>query len=142
MSAIANIAAAVVSELNAGTFSQAFTSVRAYLPIYDLKDMTTLRVSVVPKAIIDGDASRGSSDERYQIDVAVQKKVDPADLSAVDALITLAEEIRTFFERRFLTALPTVHCVERANDPIYSSEHMNQYRQFTSLITLTFRTIS
>ena len=52
-----DIADAVVSELNqaqeppAAGFGQTFTAVRAYRPVYDLADLKTLRVTVVPKGL-------------------------------------------------------------------------------------------
>ena len=49
MSKIADIAQAVTDELNAGSFSQEFTAQRTCVPIFELKDMASLHVTVVPK---------------------------------------------------------------------------------------------
>jgi len=51
MARIADIADAVVTALNGHTFSQPLTAARAYRPVFDLKDMTDLHVTVVPKGV-------------------------------------------------------------------------------------------
>ena len=51
MSTVVDVADAVVTALNAGSFSQPFTAERAYLPCYELDDIKQLRVTVVPKTV-------------------------------------------------------------------------------------------
>ena len=48
---ITEIADAVTAELNAGSFSQAFTAERHYRPVFDLPEMGTLHVTVVPQGM-------------------------------------------------------------------------------------------
>ena len=144
MPVITDIADAVVAELNnapEGTFGQAFTAQRLNLPEFDLKDMQDLHVTVVPKGVEIAAASRANSQYDWQIDVAVQKKLASADQSEQDGLIALVEEIATFLARRPLSAFPAAVWVRAELPTLYSPEHLRELRQFTSVLTLTYRTI-
>lgn len=66
---------AVLAELNGHAFSRPVSAVRAYLPVYELAEMTDLHVTVVPRG---QRAGRGLMQTDCTIDVAVQQK--PADL--------------------------------------------------------------
>ncbi len=144
-SIITTVADAVAAELNAaaeGTFSQAFTAQRAYLPIFDLKDMVDLHVTVVPKSVSTEASSRSTSQEEYQIDVAVQQKVASLEAADIDPLMALVQEIVDFWRLRrvMVAALPAV-CIKAASLPVYAPEHLSQLQQFTSIVTLTFRMV-
>ena len=139
MATIIDIAEAVKEELNGGTFGQAFTAERHYQPIFELKDMKTLHVTVVPKDIEMQLATRSSSQHDCRVDVDIQKKLEVADLAEIDELMGLVEEIISFLSRRKLTAVPNALWIKTANEPIYATEHMEQFRQFTSILTLTYR---
>lgn len=134
-SPIVTIADAVVTELNATHFSKTFTAARLYLPQFNLADMTTLHVSVVPKGVAYGEYSRASMLGQYQIDVAIQQKTTGADTEA-DALLALVDEITGHFVNLRLDC--GAACVKIENDPIYDPEHMRENNLFTSLLTLTF----
>jgi hypothetical protein len=142
MSVIIDLADAVTAKLNAGGFTIPFTAVRSYQPLFELTDMQDLHVTVVPAAIPDmGHASRFNRQRDYRIDVAVQQKFETGDAVELDPLMALVEEIVNAFDGQPLAAVPNSFCVAVANDPVYSQDHMEQYRQFTSVITLTFRVI-
>ena len=143
MAVITDIAEAVVSELNGGSFSQTFTAERGYAPAFELPEMKDLHVTVVPKGAAVMPGSRGHNQHDYQIDVAVQKKLSAvaADNAEIDALMALVEEIADFFRLRRLAAKPEAIWVKADNAPIYSSEHLSELRQFTSVLTLTFRVV-
>ena len=142
MPVIIDIAEAVKNELNnpgQPGFSQSFTAERHYQPLFELPDMKTLHVTVVPKGAEISSGSRGRNQHDYQIDVAVQRKPSDSDNTEVDALMALVEEIADFFALRRLTDFSEAIWVAAENEPIYSQEHMEQLRQFTSVITLTYR---
>ena len=146
MAVILDIADAVVTELNGHAFSQTFTAARFYRPLFDLKDMATLHVSVVPKAWSAEQAMRDGNQEEHQVDVGVQQKVadapGPPAISMqeqMDALVTLVQEIGDFFRLRRLDAYPDAGCVKVENVPVFAPDHLQEYRQFTSVLTLTFR---
>jgi hypothetical protein len=142
MSLAADIAVAVVGELNGGTFSQSFTAVRTYLPVYDLAEMADLHVTVVPKGVTSQVASRDASQLEISIDIAVQKKLlssGAADTAEIDVLMDLCEEIADFLRQRRLAAFPAAAWVRTDHVAIYSPEHLEQLRQFTSVMTVIYR---
>jgi hypothetical protein len=145
MSLAVNIADAVVVELNAAppaTFDSAFTAVRRVLPVFDLVEMADLHVSVVPRAIDIAGATRSASQYDVQIDIGVQQKLasDGGDLDQhVPPLCELVDQIATYLTRRVLQTMPNAIWVRLANEPIYAPEHLSQLRQFTSVLTLTYR---
>ena len=139
MANIIDIAEAVKDELNGGTFSQSFTAERHYQPVFELKDMKTLHVTVVPKDIEMQLATRNTSQHDCRVDVAIQKKLQSADLAEIDELMGLVEEIISFLSRRKLSFVPNALWIKTTNEPIYAAEHMEQFRQFSSILTLTYR---
>ena len=142
MATIADIAEAVKDELNDGEFSQSFSAERHYQPVFDLADMKDLRVTVAAKGIEIAAAGRSDTQNDYQIDVAVQKKIDTADIAVVDGLMALVEEIADCFRLKRLTRYAGAVWVATENTPIYLPEHFEQMRQFTSVLTLTFRVVA
>jgi hypothetical protein len=135
---ILDIADAVVAQINAATFSQPVTAVRHFQPKFELSEMTELKVSVVPRSLASKSLDRSRDSFDYQIDVAVQQKTDMSQ-AALDALMTLVEEIADHFRTQPLTSYPNARCTEVKNEPVYALEHLDEFRQFTSVITLTFR---
>ena len=138
------IADAVVAVLNAATLSQPFTAARHYLPEFDLKEMDTLHVSVVPAELDEEIADRTRDRAEYKIHVAVQKRVskqDPPglDTAAIDALMQLVEEIDDLFRHKPLAGYEQAHWTKTENKPIYDPKHLKEHGQFTSLLVFTFR---
>jgi hypothetical protein len=139
MAVILDIADAVVAELNAASFSLPFTAVRHYQPKFDLMEMKTLHVSVVPRSILAAKTvDRNQSSADYLIDVGVQQKTDLSQAS-LDGLMALVEEIAAHFGSKPLAGYPAARCMAVKNEPIYFPDHLEQLRQFTSVLTLTFR---
>ena len=73
MAVVVEIADAVVAALNEATLSYAVTAKRYYLPEFDLKDMDTLHVSVVPAELEEEIADRARDRAEYKIHVAEEK---------------------------------------------------------------------
>jgi hypothetical protein len=139
MSMVVDVAQAVTEELNGGSFSQGFTAERHYQPVFELPDMKTLHVTVVPRAITIATLDRGRCQHDVQIDVAVQKKFGSDAPVEIDPLMDLVQEIADFFRQRRLAGCPTAVWVKTENAPLYAQEHMNEMRQFTSVLTFSFR---
>ena len=139
MAAITDVAEAIVAELNAASFSLAFTARRAYLPRYKLEDMEELHVTVVPKAdtMLPGD--RGKSRHDFQMDVAVQKKLVTGENGEIDPLMSLTEEIADYFRAKRLALFASAVWGQTDARAIYAPEHLEQLGQFTSVVTFTFR---
>jgi len=144
---ISQIAQAVTDVLNAGVADQAFdtefTAVRAYLPVYELPEMTDLKVTVIPKQVVLTGGSRSAAQQDVAVDVAVQQRVDPQDLDAVDDLMDLVEAIAGYLRSRRLV-LDGLHAswLRAEHEPIYAAEHMEQMNQFTSILTVTYRLLN
>jgi hypothetical protein len=138
MAVIIDIADAVVAQLNAGSFSQPVTAQRHYQPKFELPEMTALHVSVVPRGLTSKALDRSRDSFDYQIDVAVQQKTDMSQAS-LDALMGLVEEIADHFRTQPLAGYPNARCTEVKNEPVYALEHLEELRQFTSVLTLSFR---
>lgn len=144
MSTITAIADAVVARLNAGSFSQSFTAERHYQPVFDLADLETLRVSVVPRSLAIVGASRRQSQFDAQIDIGIQKRLTPDptdDQSEIDALLDLTEEITDYLRFERLPEAPEAVWVGVTQEPVVAAEHLEQHRQFTTILTLTYRVL-
>lgn len=140
------IADAMVAMLNGATLSQSFTAKRYYLPEFDLKEMSTLHVSVVPAELDEEMADRSRDKAEYKIHVAVQKRVamqEPPglDMAAIDGLMQLVEEIDDLFRHKPLAGFEQAHWVKTENKPIYDPKHLKEHGQFTSLLAFTYRVV-
>lgn len=149
MSVLTDIAESLTTELNdaaaADAFDQSFVAQRRYLPLYKLGEMKALHVTVVPKGESVQQASRNGNQHDYQVDVAVQQRVggegDVLDQSVLDGLMTLVEQISDYFAKRRLGAFATAVWVRSEHEPVYAPDHLEQMRQFTAVITFTYRVI-
>ena len=134
---IIELADAVVADLNGNAFSQPFTAERGYLPTFELPDLNALKVTVVPKE--DGGKldTRSSSTHDYAVDIGIKMKPPNVDNASLDPLVYLTQEIADYFlfgKRPGGTTLisPQVRI-------LYLQDHIHKFRQFTSVVTLTFR---
>ena len=141
MSIPTNVADSIVTELNAGSFSIPLHAERHYVPSFELKEMADLHVSVVPKGVLITKCDRHRNYHDVMIDVALQKKFSSGNLSEIDPLLKLVEEIADFFRLRRLASYPAAHWIRTEHSPLYSQEHWDELRQFTSVLTFTFRLI-
>ena len=145
MSAIIDIAEAVVAEINdAGVLPTGVAAQRYYVPTFELKDMDTLHVSVVPRAVAIQPMGRAYCQHDVQIDIGIQQRLPPGSgpddqQNTIDALMQQVEQISDLLRAKRLTQLPGAVWLRSQNDPIYAPEHMDQLRQFTSVLTLTYR---
>lgn len=138
MVTILQVADSVVARINAAELSRVVESERCYVPSFDLVDMKSLRVSVVPREITIGAHDRTTSRYHARIDVAVQQKFAAGSNVEIDPLVGLVEEIADLFRLQRLPSLPAARCTEIEIPVLYSAEHWEQNRLFTSVMTLTF----
>ena len=108
---------------------------RRYVPSLELKDTKETRIIVVPKDITYERASRSHNNVQVAVDVAVMKKFQKGDADELDPLCDLVEQLLKLFDSK---PLGDALCLKALNEPIYAQEHYEKWRQFTSLITLTF----
>ena len=136
---LVRVAEAVVAALNAATLSQPLTAERQYQPVFDLAEMKTLHVTVVPRGVEVAQAARGEARLECKVDVAVQKKLTAIGAAELDPLLELVEEIAELFRAKRLAGCPEAVWVKTEHTPVYAPEHLAELRQFTSVMTLTFR---
>lgn len=137
-SPITLVAQAVVDALNAGTYSQSFVATRAYRVAPELNDPKVLRVAVVPRGIEYGVIGRGAVQTEIQIDIGIHKKVE-LTMGPLDAAMALVEEIA--LSLRVPQLFGVYQWVSTANVPIYSPDHLDQAKEFLSILTVTFRAV-
>ena len=109
-----------------------------YVPNFDLEDMKELRVSVVPRDVELLPHDRAHNKYHCRVDVAVQKKFSKGTNEEIDPLVDLVEKIADEFRLKRLDSFQAARCVKAEHAVLYSAEHWEQLRQFTSLLTLTF----
>ena len=137
MSTLVAIADALVASLNAASFGQPFTAERLYQPVFDLADLAELKVSVVPRGVTIATASRDGSYFGCAVDIGIQKKV--ADDAEIDGLVDLAEEIADHLRMKRLADVPEAVWLSIEHEPVVASEHLEQQRALTSILTVTYR---
>jgi hypothetical protein len=145
---IQDVAQAVADALNDGAFAGEFTAARTALPVFDLRDLGTLTVSVVPRKQEISPLDRASDRHDVQVDVAVAKKVEATDNNTIDALLDLVQRIMDHLNRRNLEESATPSATRALggqylwrrvqNAPVYSPDHLREKRLFISVITLTY----
>jgi len=136
----ARIAQAVADDLGAHAFPRAFTAVRAYLPHHELGEFDTCRVTVLVAGRTLEPAARGWLQLDHRIDVAVQERLASDESAAIDPLLELVEAIADHLANHLLVAAPEARWVKSEHAPLIAAEHLNEFRQFTSVLTLTYRT--
>jgi hypothetical protein len=131
---------AVVTELNAGGFSQAFTAARHYLPKFDLKDTAALVVAVAPRSFSTEIVARERDEETLGVDIGVLKRLSSEAASEIDPLVNLVQELKDRFRAKSITS-PAAVCTEIVIDPLYDLEVLDQKRQFGSVLQLSWTLI-
>jgi len=148
MSLATDIADAVVADLNAHTFTIAFTSARKWLAELKLAEVSdTLHVTIVPGTLAQTPATRTKRQADCQIQIGVRKR--PPSLadaaghvknSLIDPLANLVQEIDDFLAtQQTLTTLAGVVWIASELTLPFSAEHLASWNQFTSVLTLTYR---
>ena len=135
----ADLAIALVDDLNAAVFSRPFTAVRAYLPLYDLGEMEILHVTVVVAGRTVMPISRRQLQIDHRLDIAVQQKLAVEDPLACDPLLALVAEIADHLNGHTLPGAAGAW-VKTEHEPLVDPSHLHELRQFTSLISVTYRT--
>ena len=139
---IIQIADALVLQLSGGSFIQPFIPARAIFPNFEIKELNTLKVTVVPRSVESLAISRGSYQDDYIIDIGVQKKLTEDFEAETVSLIGLVTEIKNSLWRSILrVGSVSAIGVNTKVDPIYSREHLAADNVFTSIVSVTYRAI-
>lgn len=110
-------------------------------PSFTLDELKDLHVSVVPRSVAVSAGTRETCLYDVAVDVGVQKKIaaPPDGDQEIDDLLDLVEEIGDHLRLKRLTTFPDAAWVSIAHEPIVAAEHLDQHRQFTSIVTVTYR---
>ena len=131
-------AVAVTDKLNADTWSVAFTAVRTFQVNHERADLEEIKVSVVPKSATRVIEGRSAVEHVVQVDVGIQQAIDPGSLEDCDAMLDLLLEIADAFHMDMLICGGVrAVCTEVEHDPLFLSEHLDQQRVFTGVVTLS-----
>ena len=133
---IVTIAEAVTTAINAADLSQEVTAERVYVAPFNLKDLTELRVSVVPGGAESEQLSRSQHTHTKTVEVVAQKRTGRSK-EEVDALTLLVEEIGDLFRGQRLDEYEPAFCAAVAisgHDP----DALDQEGRFVSVVSLTF----
>ena len=142
------IADGVKDRLNLpGTFSLAFTAVRAWDVLYDLPDLEALRVTVVAARSEDQeDASRAGRLVEHEVQVGVQQAVPystaAATNAACDSLAYLAQQVGDYFASEAADdSMNTAFGVRHVSSSIalYDAAMLREKHVFSSVVTLRYR---
>ncbi len=143
MSTVIDIAKAVTAKLIAaeeGTFSKDFTPVFKVLPSFEPSELVELKVTIVPRNTEINEVTRSISQYDMQVDIGIQQKLPSGcdEELEVEALVLLADEIA-----EYLRANPLAEAawITSSNELPYVPEHLAERRVFTSVLTLTYRTM-
>ena len=108
------------------------------MPLYDIKQLGTLRVSVVPASIESVVMSRASTRHSVAIDIGIQKMVGPDIETDIETLTSIVDEICLYVKRLNLDTTPAAKFVDVQNDPIYSIAHIDGFQTFTSVLHMRY----
>lgn len=137
------IAEAVKAELQAAELSQQFTVERCFVPSYDTKVSSDLKVFVIGFQQVIADSSRGADQFQYQINVAVYKRMnDILHVAEADEMMFFTQQVIDLFrQKKTLTNYDACRLVGVTNDPAYDVANMSQHNCFASVIRLDYRVL-
>ncbi|MGE4340605.1 MAG: hypothetical protein AB7E55_32345 [Pigmentiphaga sp.] len=139
MSIVGQLVGAIVTEINGGVWKLPLRAEAAYRPRFELAELDVLHVTVAPRSLTIDPADRLRDMIHYQVDVAIQRRLDNEDFSTLEPLLELVEQLAQYFRLRRPVAMPAALCIKVENDPIYAVEHLDELRCFTSILTLSFQ---
>jgi hypothetical protein len=107
----------------------------AAIPATELDKLSGTVLSVVPRSLEAVEITRASFRRTYGIDVGYQKRV-AAD-TEVPTLCEAVETLLAYLWNRQLSGV-AVRFVSAKIEPVYVTEHLQQFRVFTSVVRLEY----
>ena len=139
MSDALSIADELLGLLNAANLSIPFTAIRNVLPFYELQELADLKVTVRPASLDVEASTREAGQYNYNIEIGVQKHMEGIE-AEIPGLVAFVMAMAKFLRGKALTVNKALW-VKTGIDPIFSVEHIQSGSVFTSLITVTYKTI-
>lgn len=138
MSAVVDIIDAVVTRLNAATFSESFTATKRHFPRRDHEDIDALIVDVYPGTEQWAKLDRnGSYLKTYEINVVVEAPVPSDANDELEPYINLVEEIKNDLVDQ--KRMASRNLVEVEQEAVYSSDFLELNGLFLAVITFKFK---
>jgi hypothetical protein len=133
----------LVTALNAQTFSQDVNASRYLLPMFQLEELTTLKVSVIPRGRNKQLMSRSSNQLIHNIEIGIQQRMDDVnDSTETDPIGLLVEEIEDYLlglEVNGATCTEVMNVL--ADDSIFAKEHIQSNKVWTTVIVASFQEV-
>lgn len=137
---LAILADQVVLAINAAPPAPGVLAVRRMSPVIDLATMGEgVHLTVIPRSLTPTPGTRGGAMYDMAIDVGVQRRVDPDNLAACDAMLTIVQAIIVRLYAGNLPGLAGLRPISIENDPAFAADHLANFRVFTSVLTVTYR---
>ena len=143
MSTTSIVARDLVAYLNAYAFGSVNPFVAAYswMPELDVVDLDALSVTVHPQANEVVMADRSSTYSEYQVVILIAKRVvgDQDDDLIMDEPDSVANAIKDATIKMVLPNVNTVFWLKTIYDSIGLPDKIRENRQFTAVLTVTFK---
>lgn len=135
-SLIADMRDAVVSAINAGTYTESVTAVPVDVPTNRLEELATRRVEVMGRQVLRERPARGVWTRHIKVVVGIQKRVSQtARMQEADSEMALSDAIAEQIEGyEFADATLTTITEE----PTLHVERLDQHAVFCRVLVLTF----
>ena len=146
---ISQLCQSLAARLSASEYTAAYPSIsaqQAYLPQYDNEQMTSLKVSVLPREVEVARTGRAAEQHDYTLSIVLAKRTD-GSTAQVDDLLALVEKICDLLRS---DAMPQVEDAPWPADarwwalslePVWSQEHLEERRIFFTAINVQYRAI-
>jgi len=137
---IVTIASAVVDHLNSATsqasFRETFTASRVFSPQFEREKLSGLAVDVFTAGDDQEALARSGDLHTFRVGVVVRKPANPDSTTDGDDLLELLDQIKDSLK---LTNQAGAGYAGMTNDPLYSLDHLEQRREFLSVVFLTYK---
>lgn len=146
---ISQLCKSLAARLSAAEYTTAYPTIsaqQAYLPQYDNEQMTSLRVSVLPREVEIEKTGRGAEQHDYTIAIVLAKRTD-GSTAQVDDLLGLVEKICDLLRSDAMPQVEAAPWPAEAKwwalglEPVWSQEHLEERRIFFTAINVQYRAI-
>jgi hypothetical protein len=133
----------LVTLLNS-TFTGQMVASRYLLPMFRLEELSTLKVSVIPRGRNKQIVSRGNNQLVHNLEIGIQQRLDDVnDANVTDPIGLLVEQVEDYLLGLEINGAV---CTEinniLADDSIFAKEHIQSDKVWTTVIVASFWEVS